>query len=434
MTAEIAILNKVAVALAADSAVTVSGQETGDSLKVYDTANKLFTLSKHHPVGVMLYGGAEILGMPWEIIIKEYRAQLSAKCFDRLEEYATDFLNYVVGRATDFFPANAQENFIKAVAQARLSDLAAQLQELAQEKGIDIGIPQEVRPHILPAIKKMCASVEQRPYADGFSADDAAAVAESYSSILDELLTGPLAAYFTKAARVGFRKLVALSLVKPDFSAGHSGIVVAGYGAADLFPAARCYLFTGVAINRVLVSRCDDKCTDISIRNPATVIPFAQDDMACLFMEGIDRSFHRFLLLALQESFSKLPSVMVGALSGFIQCNQTQLESVLQGMVADALKTVSKESSEYMWKEHIGPIIDSVGLLSKDELAVMAETMINLTAFKRKMTLVPETVGGPTDVAVISRGDGFIWVKRKHCFEPSLNHHFFANYCRCAEN
>jgi hypothetical protein len=51
MTAEIAILNKNGVALAADSKVTIgtTGQE-----KTFDTVNKLFTLSKVHPVGLMI--------------------------------------------------------------------------------------------------------------------------------------------------------------------------------------------------------------------------------------------------------------------------------------------------------------------------------------------------------------------------------------------
>ena len=39
-----------------------------------------------------------------------------------------------------------------------------------------------------------------------------------------------------------------------------------------------------------------------------------------------------------------------------------------------------------------------------------------------------ETVGGPIDVAVISKGDGFIWIKRKHYFKAELNPQFFANY------
>ena len=39
-----------------------------------------------------------------------------------------------------------------------------------------------------------------------------------------------------------------------------------------------------------------------------------------------------------------------------------------------------------------------------------------------------ETVGGPVDVAVISKGDGFIWINRKHYFKPEFNPHFFDHY------
>jgi hypothetical protein len=41
-----------------------------------------------------------------------------------------------------------------------------------------------------------------------------------------------------------------------------------------------------------------------------------------------------------------------------------------------------------------------------------------------------ETVGGAIDVAVISKGDGFVWIKRKHYFRPELNGHFQENYFR----
>jgi hypothetical protein len=41
-----------------------------------------------------------------------------------------------------------------------------------------------------------------------------------------------------------------------------------------------------------------------------------------------------------------------------------------------------------------------------------------------------ETVAGPIDVAVISKGDGFIWIKRKHYFSPELNPHFQGLYLR----
>jgi len=56
VTAEIAILNRSAVALAADSAVIVGigGQE-----KIYNSVDKLFQLCLSEPVGIMIFGGAE---------------------------------------------------------------------------------------------------------------------------------------------------------------------------------------------------------------------------------------------------------------------------------------------------------------------------------------------------------------------------------------
>ncbi len=75
-------------------------------------------------------------------------------------------------------------------------------------------------------------------------------------------------------------------------------------------------------------------------------------------------------------------------------------------------------------------IIKAVEALPKDELAAMAESLVNLTILKRKISLSTETVGGPIDVAVITKGDGLVWIKRKHYFHRDLNAQFFANYYR----
>ncbi len=74
------------------------------------------------------------------------------------------------------------------------------------------------------------------------------------------------------------------------------------------------------------------------------------------------------------------------------------------------------------------PILNTIEGLPLDELASMADSLVNLTSFKRRVTLVPETVGGPVDVAVISKGDGFIWIKRTRYFDPEKKPHFFKNY------
>lgn len=58
-------------------------------------------------------------------------------------------------------------------------------------------------------------------------------------------------------------------------------------------------------------------------------------------------------------------------------------------------------------------------------MAELAETLIALQSLKEKVTRPSETVGGPVDVAVITRSEGLVWVKRKHYFSPDLNPSFF---------
>jgi len=58
----------------------------------------------------------------------------------------------------------------------------------------------------------------------------------------------------------------------------------------------------------------------------------------------------------------------------------------------------------------------------------MAESLVNLTSFRKRVTIEAETVAGPIDVVVISKGDGFIWIKRKKYFKPELNPQFLARY------
>ena len=91
-------------------------------------------------------------------------------------------------------------------------------------------------------------------------------------------------------------------------------------------------------------------------------------------------------------------------------------------------KKFSDKLYQYRVENHIRLLVEVVEVLPKDELAAMAESLANLTSLKRKMSLGTETVGGPIDVAVISKGEGLIWIKRKHYFKKELNPQFFERY------
>jgi hypothetical protein len=91
MTSEIGIMNRLCVALASDSAITLGGEDG----KIYTSADKLFHLSTEAPVGAMIYGSASLVEIPWETIIKTYRKQFKRKAFDTVEGYADNFVKFL---------------------------------------------------------------------------------------------------------------------------------------------------------------------------------------------------------------------------------------------------------------------------------------------------------------------------------------------------
>jgi hypothetical protein len=120
VTAEVALLNKAAIALAADSATTVTYWEKNEAkTRYFKGANKVFNLSKRHPVGVMTFASASLNGVPWEIAIKAYRQHLGTNSHEHLSNYATDFFDFITSNSLLFPIAVQERQFI------RLADRAA---------------------------------------------------------------------------------------------------------------------------------------------------------------------------------------------------------------------------------------------------------------------------------------------------------------------
>jgi hypothetical protein len=118
MTAVVAILNRQAIALSADSAVTHSGT---NNRKIINCANKIFTLSKFHPVAIMIYNSAAFMTTLWETIIKVYRRQLGKKSFPTIHEYQEDFIKFLHSKnlfADDGVKKIFLKGFITSILQA----------------------------------------------------------------------------------------------------------------------------------------------------------------------------------------------------------------------------------------------------------------------------------------------------------------------------
>ena len=200
-------------------------------------------------------------------------------------------------------------------------------------------------------------------------------------------------------------------------------MVVTGYGKDQFFPQLVDYQVDGKhrGFLRVWVRR--ETNLNRKGASDATVVPFAQSDMFQIFMEGIARNHltfvHDTLIRVLNDKSERLVRKFV--------TNPSTIRSEITSQATeneDILTKFFEEFSEYIQDEMVQPVVGVISTLPKEEMAAMAEALVEITTLRRKVDSTVESVGGPTDVAIISKGDGLVWIKRKHYFEIDINQDF----------
>jgi len=428
MTAEIAIMNKEAIALAADSAITVTG-ETGH--KIFTSANKLFVLSKYHPVGIMIYGSAIFMGVPWETIIKIYRNKLGKKKFATLQEYAGNFIKFL-DNGNPLFPDSVQEEYLHGSIYGYFNLIKENItKEVHLKMDKEGNITKEAIERIISEIIKshyeVCEKASNIPsIPESFNKKIIIKYGKRIDKAIEEIFEKlPL----TKRHLFQLRKIATSLFSKfPDKvqKGDISGIVVAGFGENDTFPSLESFFIEIIVNNKLKYKK--HISSKIEFKNRASMIPFAQSEMVATFMEGTDPYLQNHMEGYLSEIFDKYPEIISENVAEADDNEKKRLRKKLKEVSKKIFEDYQKDIKAYKRENYINPVINVVSMLPKDELAAMAESLVNLTSFKRKVTMESETVGGPIDVAVISKGDGFIWIKRKHYFKAELNAQFLANY------
>lgn len=422
MTSEVVILNSQGIALAADSAVTIGSQKT------YNSAIKLFALSKYAPVGVMVYGRAELLGVPWELIIKEFRKKLGKESYRSLDQYADEFITYISN--CQFFDHNEQLSWLNSCTERFYQRIRKELFEEVHEHVKTNGkiSLDETKAITKKIISRFHADLKTIEYSNGYNKDSEIEHREKYKAFYKSSINNVFENIPLNSHIVGKLYDIATYLITRCIQNRNdvSGIVIAGYGDSEVFPSVITHEITGV-IDNVLHSRMlKDRSFKGDSSCSTAIIPFADDQMIVTFMRGISPIIDTFLYKYLSEIFIALPH-FIGECFGI---KDPYSNNKFTNGLAKINENLFEALAFQQKSEHVDTVMKMVNALPKDELAAMAESLVNLAAFKRKMSSSIESVGGPIDVAVISKGDGLVWVKRKHYFPRELNHNFFNNYLR----
>ncbi|HEX8368066.1 MAG TPA: hypothetical protein VF604_05960 [Pyrinomonadaceae bacterium] len=444
MTAEIAVMNRAGIALAADSAVTVTFGSR--SPKIYST-NKLFMLSKRYPVGIMIFGNANLMGIPWEIIIKEYRKKhLAENSYPKLVDYGSDFIKFL-NKNTFFFTDEVQKLNLLFLFDRELRLILKKYEESLFERLADVKDAND-KQEISDAVQSTFDSVVEERLEELKRLDNLGTFKitknrfnQVYSSWIDYLVEKipdkyriRYGAEVTEDLKPLIKQILYLAVVKNTFenNSSTSGIVIAGYGEKEIYPSLNAYDIEIVVDDKLKF--LETKNIAIDIINDSYVEPFAQDDMVQTFMRGVSPNYEYLVDTLIEDFVNKYPEAVADKITqtlpkaGITDEQRNSFVEQLKEIGKGFLKDFQDGTKEWVEKNNKSQIEIAVAMLPIDELASMAAALVNLTSQKRRYTPDEETVGGAVDVAVITKGDGFIWIDRKHYFEREKNPHFFANY------
>ena len=428
MTSEVIVMNRMAVALAADSAVTIA---SGNTSKLRESAVKLFMLSKYHPVGVMVYHNSSLLGVPWETIIKLFRNQLGNKGFDTLCEYGDDLVRYLDCNHSLFSPEVQEVYYLNALRAEYFRIVEDATNELLEKRLYTIAdstkdIAEHQTESIENAIQRRVEFWDSHEDASYYSNVSASEIVGRLSGGISDLVHQVFANWNVEHGSVAKLRILAEQLVSKDHFLPEmfSGLVIAGFGEREHFPVMQHLEVGGVYVDCLKVR--PSTSVRVSEQSPSHVLAFAYRDMVQSFISGVSPSVLQHLTDA-TVFIREMPVTAVDALPNLSAEEKEEASRLIR--TASAKK--AHEFSTLVFREcndRIASITNAIDALTISELAQVASTLVSLSSFQQRMSSDRETVGGPVDVAVISKGDGFVWIDRKHYFPRELNYHFYRNY------
>jgi hypothetical protein len=412
MTAEIALLNRRGLAFAADSAMTISN---GSSEKIYNSAEKIFELSRTVPMGLMLYNNMEFVGVPIDVLARKFRMECDER-FVSCESVCKKFLAFL---SCFKRTVGDEQGYLRSVLSEELQEIAREQRSIFQRdfsRAVhndpqNLGNFESIMENGLKEIiQKHTSTHEKRPLKGYLENVGLSEFIDRYKAAIDTEIRLHLKGFANNESIKNSLYQWAFSAVKSEvFSDSLTGLVFGGFGADELFPSLHAIEIDGIFHDEL---KCKvTRTVDIDrYGERAAIVPFAQKEMVERFLYGIDADLESTLIEFVHRSTDRA----VEKLGKVVDLKAQGIDATsYSGDVSKLLVRLKEKSRD--------ETLDMVDFMPKQELAYTAEAFVTLTSIKRKVSAQQETVGGPVDVAMITRNEGFIWIKRKHYFNEELN-------------
>lgn len=354
--------------------------------------NKLFKLSEDPPFGVMIYNNAEFLNVPLETVIKEFSKIVAENDLSTLDEIKAEFESYLGSIVSKSQYKISFEDMLNSFIENLKDDLkymsVFELEDILKEEMeyFDFTEFQVLFNQIYSQLDKN-------------------------KDVFDNLVPGNLDPNQKDELIETFKEFFIFSFIE-----NFNGIVIAGFERENLFPSyvhfRLFYLYDDEFVLEVF--------EEGSINGILVIIkPFAEDDVIDAFLTSIDSETQNAIVQFLETKQNYLFDLIMDRIANSKNLSESEKEHFLEEI---SVLKLDCEDLRYSFLDFINDLKNgekesisrNIYHLPYGDLSNLAESLIKITSLKRRIQDDIESVGGPVDVAIITKGDGFKWIKNKN--------------------
>jgi hypothetical protein len=408
MSSGVVLLNKTGIAVATDSAVTI-----GRRSAIFNSAQKIFEVGTA-PVLIANYGHGDFFNVPIDVIFKQFSLYVKQHSIrkDYIIDYAKEFWRFLEEKQ-QFFMFEKNEfhfytTYVRKIIKELLNsiefpnktdDLIIQIQNQAlylQKESVEL--PYEKNENNFSfsyAIKKypnILSTAYEKYFENRFDRDfEKEPLNDSDKKII--AILQPLAEDFTQY-RYFFE----------DMSVG---VCFTGYGEKELYPSSFHYVLLGVVQGRSIICRKSENI--INDDYTRALVKLAQTDVITTIVDGIHPDIRRTIF----DSVTSYANTFFQRTLPSLTKKEFNLDKFKDSFAQEVINKIDEDFNDLthdIWYK----FYSSISVLPIQDLAALAESFISLQSMKRKYEMdssLNSTVGGPIDVAIITKTEGVKWIK-----------------------
>jgi len=411
MTSQVLLINPLSVAIASDS--VISQRDGENTFKTRDTSEKILPLP-NHCIAVMTSGDSELAGYPIESLLWEWSRTLNTP-LDTVDHYLNSFLKWLE-KLPEMSNVNTQKQMYERLVDNFLNRLWKATADWEVTKRESNDISEEYRDEnevsfsedsLKDLDSRIDVWVDWVKNLDVLTGLDESWSRGTYFQFAD--LANERINYWLDDRLISDGNLSkiqnAIQRLAANYVPTYSiGVVFAGFGNKDLLP--KC-VYTDIF--DVLAGRT--RHSKVAATGGGYHF-FGQWRHSVQFIRGIDSEFQR-------KAVQKFAHLMIEKFENDERLSFTpqQSEGEETASISDFCHELSREIDDYFeeYAQHnfTDPFMNVIRLSPESDLGRLAHTLIEIEAIRQSINETTPTVGGPIDVAVISKVNGFRWVQHK---------------------